>query len=112
MFRVLSKKLERRQLVLRDRGNIKSRWPTTDQGGRGDNVRYMKYLLGNWRLCFYARTSFHRREVGEGEIHLKQLHDKCHRRIRNKKTCPSVGGFDSIESCLEKVSFADLQLRP
>jgi DNA end-binding protein Ku len=34
----------------------------------------------------------------EGEIHLNQLHDKCHSRIRYKKTCPIHGevGNDEI----------------
>jgi len=33
----------------------------------------------------------------EGEIHLNQLHDKCHSRIRYKKTCPIHGEVSNDE---------------
>ena len=33
----------------------------------------------------------------EGEIHLNQLHDKCHSRIRYKKTCPIHGEVPNDE---------------
>ncbi len=33
----------------------------------------------------------------EGEIHLNQLHDKCHSRIRYKKTCPVHGEVPNDE---------------
>ncbi len=36
-------------------------------------------------------------EKGEGEIHFNQLHDKCHSRIRYKKTCPIHGEVSNDE---------------
>lgn len=36
-------------------------------------------------------------EKGEGEIHFNQLHDKCHSRIRYKKTCPIHGEVPNDE---------------
>jgi DNA end-binding protein Ku len=36
-------------------------------------------------------------EQAQGEIHLHQLHDKCHSRIRYKKTCPIHGEVSNDE---------------
>jgi DNA end-binding protein Ku len=36
-------------------------------------------------------------ESGHGEIHFNQLHDKCHSRIRYKKTCPIHGEVSNDE---------------
>src|SRR5262245_22657983 len=33
----------------------------------------------------------------EGEIHLNQLHDKCHSRIKYQKTCPIHGEIPNSE---------------
>ena len=38
-----------------------------------------------------ARPGLHRAGTGEADIHLHQLHDQCHSRIRYKKTCPIHG---------------------
>ena len=36
-------------------------------------------------------------EPEEGEVHLNQLHDQCHSRIRYKKTCPIHGEVENAE---------------
>ena len=41
--------------------------------------------------------AFSASEPGDGEIHLNQLHDECHSRIRYKKTCPIHGEVENSE---------------
>lgn len=48
-------------------------------------------------LVTVSVQAFTAAQPDEGEIHLNQLHDKCHSRIRYKKTCPIHGEVTNDE---------------